>query len=153
MSLIGAWDLVSFARTDVESGVTTYPYGADAIGCIVYSADGVVSYQLCASKRARFKSGDIEKGEPDELAAAATSFRSYVAHWSISSEEDCIVSHAVFMSIHEDRVGVTLRRKFSLSTGASGLERLILRPVSDSSKSSSSVTEELVWERHRPVSA
>lgn len=139
--LVGAWSLVSFTRTPADGGAPSHPYGADAQGVIVYSPDGVVSYQLCAGGRARWASGDIERGTPEELAAAAASFRSYVARWSTTGD---VVSHAVFLSFHADRVGVCLQRRFSFHEGADGRAMLSLVPVGGAA---GAPREELLWAR------
>lgn len=139
--LVGAWALVAFTRT-AASGAVTHPYGADAQGSIVYSPDGVVSYQLCAANRGRWASGDIERGTPEELAAAAASFRSYVARWS--TDNHGVVSHDVFLSFHADRVGVCLRRRFAFREGADGRTLLSLVPVGGPA---GAPREELLWVR------
>ena len=130
--LRGSWSLVSFTRLDA-AGAVTHPYGEGATGCIIYGTDDVVSYQLCGAPRAGFASGDFLAATPEELAAAARSFRSYVADASV---EGNVVSHRVFLSFHQDRVGEVLRRTFEFRDGGA---MLVLRPVGGS--------EELVWRR------
>ena len=148
--LIGAWSLISFTRTDITSGVLTYPYGFDAQGSIIYSPDGIVSYQLCAANRATFQSGSFENGSPEELAAAALSFRSYVAHWTTDPLTN-IVSHSVFLSIHANRVGVTLERQFFFEDyefEGKTTQHLILIPVSSSGSTNTDIIQEkLTWAR------
>jgi hypothetical protein len=44
-ALIGAWRLVSWSEIK-KDGTTDYPLGQDAIGQLIYSADGHVAAQL-----------------------------------------------------------------------------------------------------------
>lgn len=138
---IGSWALRSFTRTDA-AGAVSHPYGVDVRGCIVYSSDGVVSYQL-AARRQPFASGDFTRATAEELAAAAAAFRSYVAHWSVSGDS---VTHRVFLSFHVDREGADLVRRFEFRRIGDD-DALVLVPVGGAS----GVNEELVWLRMRPT--
>ena len=145
----GAWSLQSFTERDAGGGNDeTFPYGADARGSIVYSPCGVVSYQLCAGPAARpcFASGDFMRGTQAELAAAAASFRSYVANWRADAAAG-VVTHDVQLSFHSNREGVRLRRSYEFRAGG---DELVLVPLAaDASPGAGTRREELVWRRVR----
>ena len=149
----GAWQLVSFTeREPLPDGgeAVRHPYGADARGYIVYTPCGVVSYQLCAGagSRPRFSSGDFMRGTPAELAAAASTFRSYVARWRADAAAG-VVTHDVELSFHPDRESVRLRRRYAFSADGDELELVPLAADGGGAASAGGKREALVWRRVR----
>src|SRR5262245_3266140 len=65
-ALVGTWRLVSFARTDLTSGVTTDVFGKSPTGLLTYTADGHV--QVILVKEGRPKP-DLTKMTDAERAA------------------------------------------------------------------------------------
>ena len=50
--VLGAWELVSYTAQDTHSeGPITYPLGPDALGLIMYTADGYMSAQIMRPDR------------------------------------------------------------------------------------------------------
>lgn len=47
---IGAWKLVQCVQTD-ENGNASYPWGQEALGYIIYTAEGVMSVQIMRKNR------------------------------------------------------------------------------------------------------
>ena len=52
---IGSWSLLSSILTTPD-GRTEYPFGEDAVGCIMYTADGYMAAHLMRRERTRFVS-------------------------------------------------------------------------------------------------
>ncbi|MBV8097902.1 MAG: lipocalin-like domain-containing protein [Verrucomicrobia bacterium] len=55
--LLGAWSLVAWFEVK-PNGERVYPLGEDAIGQIMYSADGHIAAQLMRGQPDRFRSDD-----------------------------------------------------------------------------------------------
>ncbi|MFZ0903719.1 MAG: lipocalin-like domain-containing protein, partial [Mycobacterium sp.] len=49
--VLGAWELVSYTAQDTHRGPITYPLGPDALGLIMYTADGYMSAQIMRPDR------------------------------------------------------------------------------------------------------
>lgn len=66
-TIVGAWSLVECAEI-LQDGSKRLPLGADALGQVIYTADGRMSAQLVRAGRAVFSSDDY-RGAPAEIAA------------------------------------------------------------------------------------
>src|ERR1700720_4235650 len=66
---IGSWSLVSWIRTTPD-GHNEYPFGEDAVGCIMYTGDGRMAAHLMRRQRALLRSENSRETTPDERAAA-----------------------------------------------------------------------------------
>lgn len=104
--LIGTWRLVSFEMRD-DAGNMTYPYGPDAIGYILYSADGYMAVEMMAAYRANFADADTLGGTDAERAQAAATYRSYCAQWEFLGDR---VRHHFRTSLYPNRTGTTEER-------------------------------------------
>lgn len=71
--LVGAWELVSF-HVALPDGSRAHPLGPDAEGYILYTADGFMSADLMQRGRAPYASGDVQRGTPEEMTAAASGY-------------------------------------------------------------------------------
>jgi hypothetical protein len=98
--LVGAWKLREFRETTAD-GQLFEPLGAAPMGLVLYSADGVMSGQLCR--------------------ADGSDYVAYAGRYVI---EDDMVAHHVLCSLHTPWVGTTLRRGYEFD----GAE-LVLRPL------------------------
>jgi hypothetical protein len=76
-SLLGAWSLKECAEI-LPDGAKRFPFGDDALGQVVYTADGRMSAQLLRAGRAAFPSDDY-RGAPVEIAAEA--FQQYFGYF------------------------------------------------------------------------
>lgn len=139
---VGAWSLVSFTST-APDGTTSHPYGA-ARGSIVYTADGIVAYQLVGGARGgaaaparRHASRDFLRGTDAEAAADARETRSYVGAWHARAG---VVTHVLALSVHADREGRAMRRAFEFREGG---DVLSLVPLG----APGGPREELLWRR------
>jgi hypothetical protein len=68
-ALVGAWRLVSWENRAAD-GQVTHPMGTDAIGYVLYTADGRFSITISRRGRARFAAGDLLSGTTQEKAQA-----------------------------------------------------------------------------------
>jgi hypothetical protein len=62
-ALVGAWRLVSWENRAAD-GQVTYPMGSDALGCLLYTADGHFSVTISRPGRPGFAAGDLPAQAP-----------------------------------------------------------------------------------------
>jgi hypothetical protein len=133
---IGSWSLVSWIRTNSD-GQDEYPYGEDAVGCIMYTADGRMAAHLMRRRRALLRSENSRDTTPDERAAAFLDYFSYCGPYTVQPVAQT-VTHHVEASSSPNWVGTDQVREFRFSG-----DLLTLRANrKDGSKS------RLVWKRH-----
>jgi hypothetical protein len=76
-ALTGAWTLIECAEI-LQDGSKRFPLGVDAVGQVVYTAEGRMSAQLVRAARARFPWDDYRTA-PAEVAAEA--FQQYFGYF------------------------------------------------------------------------
>jgi len=110
---IGTWKLVSseFRHSD---GQLTYPFGRDAVGIIMYDANGHMSVHIMRPDRPAFASGDQLEGTPVEIKSAFEGFVAYYGVYEVNQEEGT-VTHHVKGSLFPNWVGSAQRRFFEFS--------------------------------------
>jgi hypothetical protein len=92
-----------------------YPPGADAIGQILYSADGHVAAQLVRNERQRFLSDDWRAASDGEGAQAFKEYFGYLGTFSIDLDRRADLRQAAaawFPNVEGDRL-----RRFSFENG------------------------------------
>ncbi len=136
--LVGAWTLVSWERT-AEDGTVTQPYGADAAGQIVYTADGRMSAQLMRPGR-EFPDPQSVTGE-EMGAAILRGFFSYYGTYAVD-QENRVVTHHVLGALLPDWVGTHRPRSFTFD----GPDRITLSTAPDPGRTGGAISV-LVWER------
>ncbi len=57
--LIGTWRLISWETRSVDGQKITYPLGKDAVGYIMYNADGYMFVAISRPSREKFSVGDL----------------------------------------------------------------------------------------------
>ena len=136
---VGTWKLASF-ESQRSSGEVTYPMGKDAVGMIMYDANGHMSVQVMRPDRPVFASSDRIKGTPAEIVPAFEGFIAYYGTYEVNEEEG-IVTHHVEGSLFPNWVGIAHRRFFEFSGN-----RLTLStpPIPLGGEQ---VTAVLIWER------
>jgi hypothetical protein len=138
--LVGAWSLEQFA-IHIEGRPPIFPFGADAIGSLVYARSGAMSAVL--SKKARPPLGvsrleNASRADPVLRAAAFDSYLSYAGRWRL--EGDTMV-HTVTMASAPDNIGQDNVRSVSLDGDVLTLSYEIAPP----SKNTRHYT--LIWRR------
>jgi Lipocalin-like domain len=68
-ALVGAWRLVSW-ENHAADGQVTHPMGTDAIGYVIYAADGRFSITSSRRDRVGFAAADLLSGTPEEKVRA-----------------------------------------------------------------------------------
>jgi hypothetical protein len=135
--LVGTWRLVRWESTTVD-GAVTLPFGADAVGLLLYAADGSMMVSLMRESREPFASGDLMGATAEEKARAAADYISYGGRWELRGDT---VRHHVEVSLNPSLVGRVQKRgveldgdRLTLSTG-----RMVLDGVEQ--------TARLTWRR------
>ena len=110
--LIGVWRLVSF-EVHAQDQPVRHPFGPNAVGVLIYSANGVMAGQLMRPGRPSFSSQTITRGSDAELVEAATGYVAYGGTYSVE-EARGIVTHHVTMSLLPNLVGTDQHRHLSI---------------------------------------
>jgi lipocalin-like protein len=110
--LVGAWTLVEWSERRPDGG-KAFPLGADAIGQIIYSADGHVAAQLARKNVHPFVSGDWRQAGPDEAASAFKDYFGYFGTFTIDVTAQSVVHH-VEGSWFPNLYGVDQVRRFRI---------------------------------------
>ena len=139
--LVGARSLEQFVISHSDGRPPLLPFGADARGLLLYSADGRMSAILCRGERAPLGIATLEQAERASKEAKAEAFSSYVSYagrYRVEREPggaDRVV-HEVELSLLPDLVGAEQARRAFLKgdqlalsyevTPRSGVVRLYL---------------------------
>ena len=109
----GTWELVSYIAQDNHGGPITYPLGADALGLIMYTADGYMSAQLMRRHRPAFDRPESDGGTPEQAAAAAAGYLAYSGPFEVD-ESTGVVHHEVRVSLLPNWLNGTQLRQSKL---------------------------------------
>jgi hypothetical protein len=110
-ALVGAWRLVSWENRAAD-GQVTYPMGPDALGSLLYTADGRFSVTISRVGRAPFAAGDLLGGGTEEKARAVEGFVAYAGRYSFQGDR---VIHHVELSLFPNWVGSDQERWVELA--------------------------------------
>jgi hypothetical protein len=138
--LIGAWRLESYESRSVDGSNVIYPFGPDAQGIILYTADGFMSTQLMRSGRKSFTGSDPHEAQDDELASAASGYLAYSGAFTIT--DDGQIAHHIVVSLLPNWVGETQYHVAHING-----PRLELRPPEPTLIAGELRTANLVWRR------
>jgi hypothetical protein len=139
-ALVGAWRLVSWENRAAD-GQVSYPMGTDAMGYLLYTANGRFSVTISRRGRARFTAGDLLGGTTEEQARAVEGFVAYAGRYSFLGDR---VVHHVELSLFPNWVGSDQERWMELAG-----DRLILS-ASPLLLAGKQQVPRLVWERVDP---
>jgi hypothetical protein len=112
-ALVGAWRLISW-ENQAADGQVTYPMGTDAIGYVLYAANGRFSVTISRRDRAGFAAGDLLSGTTQEKARALEGFVAYAGRYSFYGDR---VIHHVELSLFPNWVGSDQERWVELAEG------------------------------------
>ena len=90
--LVGAWTLLEWSEQRGD-GAKSFPLGADAIGQIIYSADGHVAAQLARRNTRPFSSADWRQAQPDEAARAFKDYFGYFGTFTLDTASSSVIHH------------------------------------------------------------
>jgi hypothetical protein len=135
--LVGTWRLLSWENRSAD-GTITYPLGRQAVGLIVYTADGYMSVAIMRADREPFAAGDLLGGSSEEKARAAESYVSYCGRYEF--RDDSVIHH-VELSLFPNWSGVAQERLVEVTDKRLTLRTrpLLLDGIEQSAR--------LVWER------
>jgi lipocalin-like protein len=136
-ALVGGWRLVSWENRATD-GRVTYPMGIDALGALLYTADGRFSVTISRRSREGFAAGDLLSGTSEEKARAVEGFVAYAGRYSFHGDR---VIHHVELSLFPNWVGSDQERWVELAGN-----RLILS-ASPLLLAGKLQVPRLVWER------
>jgi len=105
---IGTWKLVSCQIKDLEDQIM-YPYGQDAIGNLIYTAEGYMAATLMMANRPNFAIPDIAQGTPEEKAIAFQTYLTYCGKYEVQENR---VTHHIEASLFPNWVGIDQVRFF-----------------------------------------
>lgn len=108
--LIGSWQLRHW-QCRYEDGTITEPFGADAEGLLLYSADGWMSACIMTRGRARLSVANPREAPEAERVAAFDGYFSYAGRWRIL---DHCVQHEVTLALNPGMVGTLQLREAEL---------------------------------------
>jgi|ERR1051325_3328541 hypothetical protein len=90
--LVGTWRLVRWEEHDPD-GTVSYPLGKDAVGQIMYDAEGRMSAQLMQRDQMPFGSDDWRQASADEKANAWSNYFGYFGTYSIDEQAKKVTHH------------------------------------------------------------
>lgn len=105
-TFVGAWSLVEW-RIEYPDGRVTHPFGPDASGQLIYSADGKMAATVSAASRSCLGQPSARSAAASQKAEAFDSFFHYAGSWGI--EGDTII-HTIEFALNPDMVGTQQRR-------------------------------------------
>ncbi len=137
--LLGTWKLVSSVGV-YSDGRVRHNYGEKPEGLLVYDPQGNFSGQIQGQGRPLFESGNLLKGEAEEIKAAFEGYVAYYGRYEVD-EEAASLTHHVEGSLFPNWVGNTQTRFYSFEDG-----KLVLT-TAPFVGNKNSVVHTLVWER------
>lgn len=102
-AFVGGWQLELWTTFHAD-GSRDYPFGRDAIGQIMYSADGHMTCHLMTAGRARLDEERILDVSDERLGRAMRGYTGYFGSFSIDAAAG-IVTHHVAGAWHPDWIG------------------------------------------------
>jgi hypothetical protein len=109
--LVGTWSLIS-AEARSENNDVSYVFGRNAVGCLIYSANGYMSLAIMSANRQLFSCEDLARASVMEKAAAAETYTAYSGTYELQGDR---VIHHVKLSFFPNWVDNDLERIFHLA--------------------------------------
>ncbi len=109
---IGTWRLISYSAA-ASYGPTTYPFGMNAQGRLIYDARGRMAVQIARPGQAPFASGDPRLPTAAEAQDAYARYLAYFGTFTVEPDRERVVHH-VEVSLTPDWSGSDLVRQYEL---------------------------------------
>lgn len=109
--LVGSWRLVEW-RIDYPDGrPPAWPFGADAVGLIVYAADGWMTATMSRRDRSTLSDVSAIKADQSSKARAFQEYLTYAGRWTVVGNR---IAHDVEMSLNPALMGTRQWRDAAL---------------------------------------
>jgi len=110
-ALPGAWELVRWEISYSDGRAASFPYGPEATGLLLYTADGHMSAGISRAARPRFHSASTRHVSAERKCAAFDSHFHYQGRYRVSG--GCVL-HEVTQALNPDFPGSSQVRKAEL---------------------------------------
>lgn len=140
-ALPGAWELVRWEISYSDGRPPTFPYGEQATGLLLYTADGHMSAGISRAARPRFGTASTRQVPPEQKCAAFDSHFHYQGRYRVA--DGCVV-HEVTEALNPDFPGSAQVRKAELDGDSLLLSAEDLLPGTRVAR-----THRLSWRRAR----
>ena len=137
--LIGTWNLVEWDCT-LDGVYHNHPFGDDAQGRLMYSAEKTMMAILMRAQRTSFETASLSQGTTEENVAAIDGYVSYSGTYRIEADR---VIHGVQFSLLPNWIGTDSVRQMAWT----GDGQLILTTLPQSTRSGKVVVNRLRWEK------
>jgi hypothetical protein len=111
--LVGAWVLETYETEDPD-GTVREPFGPQAIGLLVYGADGRMAVQVMDPRRPGWERRAPEDERREQVTAAADGYIAYAGRFEVEEAALPAVVHHVEISLVPNWVGRPQRRLVAL---------------------------------------
>ena len=138
--VLGTWELVSYTAQDNHGGPITYPLGPDALGLIMYTADGYMSAQIMRPDRPTYDRPETDGGTPEQEASAAAGYLAYSGPFTVD-ESTGVLRHQPRLSLLPNWLNLTQLRHSTLDGDHLTLSAITKAP------DGVETTSTLVWRR------
>lgn len=146
--LVGSWRLVRWVIVHGDAAhTTTHPYGGDAEGLLVYTADGWMSGAIARPNRVPFSIGTLRTAPESERLASAASYFHYASRYTLrAGATGPQVVHAVRLAANPGMVGTEQVRDVAFDADGS----LHLTGAERNNRGSPVRQHKLHWRRATP---
>ena len=140
-ALVGAWDLLDWVIEYDDGRPPVHPYGKDAVGQIMYTADGRMSAVISRRERPPLDAPSPRQASAAACREAFTGFFCYAGDWTL---EDDTVIHQLTLALNPAMLGSEQRR-----TARMAGDKLELSAVEPLGRERTR-THRITWQRARP---
>ena len=113
--LLGTWLLQRWQVEYSDARPSSYPFGTDAIGVLIYAPDGWMSATMALRQRAPLSSASAVQANLSSRARVMLEMLSYQGRWRL--EGNCIC-HDIVLSLNPVLIGATQQREAQLHEAA-----------------------------------
>lgn len=111
-ALVGSWMLRRWSIAYPDGRPDALPFGEDAVGLLVYAADGWMSATMCRARREALAPALAGAGTDSARARAFEGYLAYAGRWSVQGD---VVTHDVQMSMNPVLLGTAQLRRAVLA--------------------------------------
>jgi hypothetical protein len=110
-AFVGGWQLALWT-TFHKDGTADYPFGRDAVGQIMYSADGHMTCHLMRANRPLLDAPNIYDVTDEQLGAAMRAYTGYFGTFTIDAAQG-VITHHVTGAWYPNWAGTDQPRRFA----------------------------------------